>query len=94
MSHLDSELTALRVRLAALEEQKRLETEAALQKKEHPLKVLEGIIEEKRAQVRRNRYSSSIPLARFHDLEKLGFLEPIFNMLKDIQGRLDKLERR
>lgn len=94
MSHLETELTALRVRLAALEEQKSLETGGCTTEKEHPLKLLEGIIEEKILQLKRNRYSRSIPLARFYDKEKLGFLEPIFNLLKDIQGRLDKLEAR
>ena len=93
MSQLDSELNTLRIRLAALEEQKRIESETASQKKAFPLKTLEGIIDEKRNQINRNSYSKSIPLARFYDQEKLAFLEPIFNMLKNIQERLDALEK-
>jgi len=88
MSQLDSELNSLRLRLAALEEQKRIEAE----KKAFPMKTLEGIIDEKRRQIERNSYSKSIPLARFYDQEKLAFLEPILNALKDIQERLDLLE--
>ena len=93
MSQLDLELNSLRLRLAALEEQKRVATEKELEKKTFPLKILEVIIEEKRKQIERNSYSKSLPLARFYDQEKLAFLEPIFNMLKDIQYRLEVLER-
>lgn len=93
MSQLESELNTLRIRLATLEEQKRIELETASQKKAFPLKTLEGIIDEKRNQINRNSYSKSIPLARFYDKEKLAFLEPIFIMLKNIQERLDALEK-
>jgi len=94
MSQLDLELNSLRLRLAALEEQKRVETEKEWEKKTFPLKTLEVIIEEKRKQIERNSYSRTLPLARFYDQEKLAFLEPIFNMLKDIQYRLEVLERK
>jgi|LauGreSBDMM110SN_4_FD.fasta_scaffold369998_1 hypothetical protein len=94
MSQLDSELNTLRIRLATLEEQKRIESETASEKKAFPLKTLEGIIDEKRKQIERNSYSKSLPLARFYDQEKVSFLEPIFNMLKNIQERLESLEKR
>ena len=94
MSQLDSELNALRIRLATLEEQQRIQTEIASEKKAFPLKTLEVIIDEKRKQIERNSYSKSVPLARFYDQEKLAFLEPIFNMLKSIQERLDALEKK
>ena len=94
MSQFDSELNALRIRLATLEEQKRIESETASDKKAFPLKTLEGIIDEKRKQIERNSYSKSLPLARFYDQEKVEFLEPILNMLKNIQERLDSLEKK
>ena len=75
MSQLDSELNMMRLRLAALEEQKRIETEIESDKKAFPLKTLEAIVDEKRKQIGRNSYSKSIPLARFYDQEKLAFLE-------------------
>jgi hypothetical protein len=75
-----------------LKGQKRTETEIASDTKAFPLQTLEGIIEEKRKQIERNSYDKSLPLARFYDKEKISFLEPIFNMLKDIQGRLEVLE--
>ena len=94
MSQLDSELNALRIRLATLEEQKRIESEIASEKKAFPLKTLEDIIDKKRKVIERNSYCKSMPLARFYDKEKVEFLEPIFNMLKNIQERLDALEKK
>jgi hypothetical protein len=94
MSTIDSELETLRLRLASLEEQKRIEAETAAEKKAFPLKTLEGILDEKKKQIERNRYSKSIPLARFYDQEKVAYLEPIFNMLKNIQERLEVLEKK
>ena len=94
MSQLDSELNTLRIKLAVLEEQKRIVSETESEKKAFPMKTLEGIIDEKRKQIERNSYSKSLPLARFYDQEKVAFLEPIFNMLKNIQERLDVLEKK
>ena len=91
---MESELNLLKQRLAFLEEQKRIQIEKAAEKKANPLKVLEVIIDEKKKQIANNRYSKSIPLARFYDEEKVSMLEPIFNMLLDIQKRLDVLENK
>lgn len=92
MSQLDIELEVVRNRLAALEKQKQAEVEKEVEKLESPLKVLQEIIDTKRKQIENNRYSKSIPLARFYDQEKLDMLEPIFNMLKSIDDRLKALE--
>jgi hypothetical protein len=94
MSHLDSELNSLRLRLVALEEQKRIETEIVAEKKTFPLKTLDDFVDKKKDQVQNNRYSKSIPLARFYDQEKLEYLQPILDMLKNIQGRLEALEKK
>ena len=56
------------------------------------IKTLEAIVNAKRKQIEQNSYSKSIPLARFYDQEKQAFLEPIANLLKNIEGRLDALE--
>ena len=94
MSQIDSEINAIRLRLASLEEQKRIEAELAVQKRNFPLKTLEDILDDKRKQVERNRYSKSLPLARFYDQEKISYLEPILDALKNIQTRLDALEKK
>jgi hypothetical protein len=97
MSQLDSELTLLKQRLAALEEQKRIELEKEAEKKTNPLKVLEEILNEKKKEIANNiagnRYKSN-PLGKCYDQEKVSMLEPIFNMLQDIQKRLDALEKK
>ena len=90
MADIDSEINGLRLRRAALEAQKQITTE----KKAFPLETLEEIVHQKRKQIERNSYSKSIPLARYYDQEKLAYLEPIFNMLKSIQERLDVLEKK
>ena len=94
MSHLDSEITSLRLRIASLEEEKRKESEHVSEIRESPVKTLEGIVTEKRKQIERNNYAKSIPLARFYDQEKLSFLEPILSALKNIQERLEVLEKK
>jgi hypothetical protein len=58
------------------------------------VKTLEDVIIAKRKQVERNNYAKSVPLAEFYDREKLAFLEPILNALKDIRERLEVLEKR
>jgi hypothetical protein len=93
-TEMESELNLLKQRLAFLEEQKRILIEKETEKKANPLKVLEVIIDEKKKKIANNRYSKSIPLARFYDEEKVSMLEPIFNMLLDIQKRLDVLENK
>ena len=92
MTEIDSEIYALRARINALEEQKAIRVEKAEKERAFPLDALEKIIHLKKQQIERNSYSKSLPLARFYDQEKIGYLEPIFNMLVDIQKRLEALE--
>jgi hypothetical protein len=92
MSQVDAELRLLRQRLAHLEEQQIAEIKKELQKKAHALQFLENFIEEKKDRIRQNRYSRSVPLAAYYDGEKIAFLEPILNVLKDFQTRLEALE--
>ena len=94
MSTIDSELLLLKARLAALEDQKRIEAEKDAENRANPMKVLETIIDEKKKQIENNRYSKSLPLARFYDQEKVAMLEPILNALQDIQKRLMALENK
>jgi len=94
MSSLDTELIALRYRLAELEKEKEKQALEEKVKKAFPLKTLGDIIDEKKQRIVRNCYSKSIPLARYYDQEKVDFLEPIFNMLKNIQDRLDIIEQK
>jgi hypothetical protein len=90
MSRIDTELTLLRERISALEEEKRLEAE----KKAKPLHALSELIAEKTDRADRNRYSKSFPLSRFYDRDQIRMLEPIYTLLFDIQERLTALERK
>ena len=94
MNQVDAELRLLRQRMAYLEQQKIAEIERELQKKAHALQILENLIEEKKERIQQNRYSRSVPLAAYYDSEKVAFLEPILNVLKDFQKRLEALEKR
>jgi len=96
MSQLDSELNTLRIRLAALEEQKRIEVETASEKKEFPLKTLEDTIINCRQSANRGcgKIGSSQRQSYLNSRRELSFLEPILIALKDIQGRLEILEKR
>jgi hypothetical protein len=105
MSQLDTELTLLKQKIAALEEQKRIELEKEAEKKENPLKVLEEILNEKKklpivsqgGEPRKAR-EFCMSTEKFVWLcdqnDKLKYLEPIFNILKSINDRLDALENK
>lgn len=98
MSQIDSEINSLRLRLSALEEQQKIEKEIASEKKAFPLKTIEMIIDEKRKQIKHSSYNNislkTSLLGKFYDFEHLAFLEPILDALKNIQERLDMLEKK
>ena len=96
MSQLDSELNMLRIRLAALEEQKRIEAETVSEKNAFPLKTLEDTIDTFRQSANRGcgKIGSSQRENCLNSRRELSFLEPILIALRDIQGRLEILEKR
>jgi FKBP-type peptidyl-prolyl cis-trans isomerase (trigger factor) len=101
MSNIDSELNLLKQRMAVLEEQKRIEAEKEAEKKINPMKILGEILDKKKNHptpqvvgkqvvgMSRETYNMIID-----ELDKASFLEPIFNMLKSINERLDLLENK
>ena len=64
------------------------------EKKDFPLKTLNDIIDIKRKRVTANRYSKAAVLAQYYDMEKVEFLQAIFDMLKNIHERLEVLEKK
>lgn len=96
MSQLDSELNMLRIRLSALEEQKRIEAETVAEKNAFPLKTLEDTIDTFRQSANRGcgKIGSSQRESYLNSRRELSFLEPILIALRDIQGRLEILEKR
>jgi len=77
-----------------LDDETEIQEENELKKKENPLNTLKDIIDEKKDKVERNSYSKSVPLARYNDIEKLGYLESIYNMLRDLNERVENLEKK
>jgi hypothetical protein len=96
MSQLDSELNTLRMKLAVLEEQKRIEAETALEKRKFPLKTLEDAIDNFRQSSNRGcgKIGSGQRESYLNSRRELSFLEPILIALKDIQERLEILDYR
>ena len=89
MADIDSEINGLRLRLAALEAHKQITAE----KKAFPLETLEEIVHQNK-NVRKG-FDNKFQNERWHNAQdKLTYLEPIFNMLKSIQERLDVLEKK
>ena len=55
---------------------------------------LELIIQAKKAQIERNSYSKSIPLAQFYDREKLEMMDAIYSILKSFDDRISAIEKK
>ena len=95
MSQLDSEINLLKQQINKLEEQKKIKEETELKKRENPLNTLKDIIDEKRKYVETINYSFKGAHASVSMMtDKIGYLEPIFNMLKDIKERVENLEKK
>ena len=93
MSQIDAELNALRLRLAALEEQKQMEMQIASKKRAFPLENLEKYVEDISRPPR--QFGTKFDGQRHAEcLRLLAFLEPILHALKDIHVRLENLEKR
>ena len=54
--------------------------------------VINNLLNEKKTAITNNRYSKSVPLARYYDQELVTHLEAIYNILQVFNERLDKLE--
>jgi hypothetical protein len=93
MAHIDEDIAAMRLKLAALEEQKRREAELEAEKKANPLKTLETNLNETRKSIeyhsRHKRWTEAI-----YARQRVADLESILEILKQIQTRLDVLEGR
>ena len=94
MDKIDVELIALKQRIDFLEEKKKKEIEKEIEKKENALNSIKKLIDEKKKQIQINAYSKSTPFTKYQDKEKIDMLEPIYNMLQNINERLEILENK
>ena len=95
MSSVTEELQQLQVRILELEKQKKEKDESDKKTSiEHNFKVINDVLTEKKTAINNNRYSKSVPLARYYDQELVTHLEAIYNILQIVDKRLKKLEEK
>ena len=95
MSSVTEEIQQLQVRILELEKQKKEKDESDKKTSiEHNFKVINDVLTEKKTAINNNRYSKSVPLARYYDQELVTHLEAIYNILQIMDGRLKKIEEK
>jgi hypothetical protein len=93
MSSITEEIQQLQLKLNELEKQKKEKEENDKKTSiDYNFGVINNLLNEKKTAIINNRYSKSIPLARYYDQELVTHLEAIYNILQVFNERLDKLE--
>jgi len=95
MSSVTEEIQQLQSRILELEKQQKEKDE--IDKKhsiDHNFKVINDVLTEKKSAIKNNRYSKSVPLARYYDQELVTHLEAVYNILQIVDERLKKLEEK
>jgi hypothetical protein len=93
MSSVPEEIQQLQLRILELEKQKKEKDESDKKTSiDHNFKVINDLLTEKKTAINNNRYSKSVPLAKYYDQELVTHLESIYNILQIVNKRLKKLE--
>uniref|UniRef100_A0A6C0B090 Uncharacterized protein n=1 Tax=viral metagenome TaxID=1070528 RepID=A0A6C0B090_9ZZZZ len=93
MSSVPEEIQQLQLRILELEKQKKEKDESDKKTSiDHNFKVINDLLTEKKTAINNNRYSKSVPLAKYYDQELVTHLESIYNILQIVDERLKKLE--
>ena len=92
MSSVTEEIQQLQLRILELEKQKENDENNPKTSLDHNFKVINDVLTEKKTAINNNRYSKSVPLARYYDQELVTHLEAIYNILQIVDERLKKLE--
>jgi hypothetical protein len=93
MSSLPEEIQQLQLRILELEKQKKEKDESDKKTSiDHNFKVINDLLTKKKTAINNNRYSKSVPLAKYYDQELVTHLESIYNILQIVDERLKKLE--
>ena len=83
MSSVTEEIQQLQLRILELEEQQKEKDESDKKTSiDHNFKVINDVLTEKKTAINNNRYSKSVPLARYYDQELVTHLEAIYNILQ------------
>ena len=95
MSSVTEEIQQLQLRILELEEQQKEKDESDKKTSiDHNFKVINDVLTEKKTAINNNRYSKSVPLARYYDQQLVTHLEAIHNILQNVDERLKKLEEK
>ena len=95
MTSVSEEIQQLQLRILELEkQQKELEENDKKTSIEYNFKVINNLLTEKKTNIANDRYSKSVPLARYYDQELVTHLESIYNILQIVDKRLKKLEEK
>jgi len=93
MSSITEEIQQLQLKLNNLEKQNKVKEENDKKTSvDYNFGVINNLLNEKKTAITNNRYSKSVPLARYYDQELVTHLEAIYNILQVFNERLDKLE--
>lgn len=82
MSSFSEEIQQLQLRILELEKQKK-ETDENNKKSsiDQNFYVINNVLTQKKKKITDNKYSKSVPLARFYDEELVNRLEAVYNIL-------------
>ena len=95
MSSVTEEIQQLQLRILELEKQKKENVENDKNTSiDHNFKVINDVLNEKKTAINNNRYSKSVPLARYYDQELVTHLEAIYHIMQIVDKRLKKLEEK
>ena len=95
MSSVTEEIQKLQLRILELEKQKKEKDESDKKTSiDHNFNVINDVLTEKKTAIDNNRYSKSVPLARYYDQQLVTHLEAIYNILQIVDERLKKLEEK
>ena len=95
MSSVTEEIQQLQLRILELEKQQKEKHENNKKTSMgYNFDVINGILTEKKTAINNNRYSKSVPLARYYDQELVTHLEAVYNILQILDERLKNLEEK
>ena len=88
MNSITEEIQQLQLKLNELEKQKKEKEENDKKTSiDYNFGVINNLLNEKKTAITNNRYSKSIPLARYYDQELVTHLEAIYNILQVFNER-------
>lgn len=93
MNSVTNEIQQLQLKIAELEKkQKENDENHKKTSLDHNFKVINNLLETKKTDIKNNKYSKSVPLARYYDQELVTHLEAIYNILQVLNNKILELE--